>query len=376
MPLRTGTALFFGMVLLLSNLAQAQAVVDESRRNAIVRAIENVAPAVVSINVLQVERERRIAIPYREFFGLFDFPRTRHSSRPRYSVRRVESAGTGFIFDHRGYVLTNYHVIEDAEGVASVTLPDGRELNAEVVGMDPRTDLVVLRAKGDNLPHVTLGESEHLLTGEWAIAIGNPFGTLISDPQPTVSVGVVSANHRRISPSVGEGERLYQDMIQTDAAINPGNSGGPLVNAVGTAIGVNTMIFSPTGGSIGLGFAIPIDRAKRVAAELIEHKRRLDPWPGIRVESVEEFYPEYLRDHGVSAESGSLVLDILKDSPAYKAGLRVGDVVQRVDEKPVRNATDMDFALWGLFVGDDTVFHGMRGDKEIDIAFRIRELKR
>ncbi|MDZ4859527.1 MAG: trypsin-like peptidase domain-containing protein, partial [Candidatus Hydrogenedentes bacterium] len=238
------------------SIAFADPIAD-SRRTAIVTSIERAAPAVVSINVSVVRAQRNVPPMFDEFWGFFDIPRPTN----QIEKRRINSVGSGFILSAEGHILTNYHVIEDADEVVSVTLPDGRELPVTVVGADDRTDIAVLLVREpQRLPTIPLGDSEDLLTGEWVIAIGNPFGMLMKDPQPTVSVGVISANHRRVSSSVGNGERLYQGMIQTDAAINPGNSGGPLVNARGQVVGVNTMIFSQSGGSVGLGFAIPINR--------------------------------------------------------------------------------------------------------------------
>ena len=285
-------AVFCGLVIMGCAAAES---IDASRRTAIVTAIEKAAPAVVTINVVDIQQER-LANPFRQdFFGLFDFP----LRRPRLRQRAVESLGTGFLMDERGHILTNYHVLQGADLISSVTLPDGRELEVDFVGADERTDLAVLRAKGEALPFIKLGNSEDLYIGEWVIAIGNPFGTMMRDPQPSVSVGVVSANHRRVSSTIGEGDRLYQDMIQTDAAINPGNSGGPLVNALGEVVGVNTMIFSQSGGSQGLGFAIPIQRARRVAEELISFGRRRNPWVGFHGEAVESMSAYTRREFGV-----------------------------------------------------------------------------
>ncbi|HNR35249.1 MAG TPA: trypsin-like peptidase domain-containing protein [Candidatus Hydrogenedentes bacterium] len=362
----------FFLVLLLVCGARAQTDIDQSRRTAIVQAIEKAAPAVVSVNVVQVRAERVANPVLRDFWDLF------YSWEPQYRLRKrqLNSVGSGFIFDARGYILTNYHVIEDADAVASVTLADGRVLDAEVVGADKRTDVAVLRVKAAGLPCCSLGTSRDLLIGEWVIAVGNPFGTLMKDPQPTVSVGVVSANHRRISPSVGEGERLYQDMIQTDAAINPGNSGGPLVNAKGEVVGVNTMIFSPSGGSVGLGFALPIDRVRRVADELIQHGRRRDPWAGFKVEDVGNLRPDFHEQLGVQTETGSIVVNILTTSPAYEAGLRPGDVIVRINGEAVTSSSDIDFALWNMFVGDTATLVINRRGAERTLRFPIVELSR
>lgn len=369
------TACWIIFPLVLSGAASAGdagADVTQSRRNAIVVAIEKVSPAVVSINVVEIREQRQAPLLFPEFWGIFELP------RPTYRVqrRRLNSVGSGFFLDREGYVLTNYHVLEEASDVASVTLPDGRELPAEVVGFDERTDLAVLRVQGDRLPRVTLGRSSDLMTGEWVMAIGNPFGPLMKDPQPTVSVGVVSANHRRISPSVGGGERLYQDMIQTDAAINPGNSGGPLVNAVGEVVGVNTMIFSPSGGNVGLGFAIPIDRARRVVDEIIRYGRRRDPWPGFKVDDIHALHGEMLQELGVTAEHGCLVRNILQGCPAYVAGLRPGDVIVEINGQPIETATEIDFAFWGMFVGDTVTLTIDRQGTRRNIRFVIEELTR
>lgn len=343
--------------------------ITESRRNALVMAIEKVSPAVVSVNVVQMQAERVRDPLSEDFWNLF-------FSRPRYMLRerRLNSVGSGFIMDREGHIVTNYHVMEDSESLASVRLTDGRVIEAELVGADERTDLAVLRAKEKNLPYVEMGQSSNLMIGEWVIAIGNPFGVLIKDPQPTATVGVVSANHRRVNRSVGRGERLYQDMIQTDAAINPGNSGGPLVNAAGQVVGVNTMIFSPSGGNIGLGFAIPIDRVRRVAAEIIQHGRRLDPWAGFKVEDVASLRRDFREQLGVRSEQGALVVNMLTTAPAYDAGLRPGDIITGANGQPVETAGDMDFALWDSFVGDTMSIEINRKGKTTTLQFPLKEL--
>ncbi len=352
--------------------ARAQDDITESRRNAIVRAIERVAPAVCSINVVRLEAER-LWDPFSDgFWDLFDFPRP----WTRLRERRIDSIGSGFIIDEAGHVLTNYHVIESADRVSSVTLADGRELDAEFVGADERSDLAVLRVKGDELPHVEFGDSDDLLIGEWAIAIGNPFGPLISDSQPTVSVGIVSANHRRVSRTIGGGERLYQDLIQTDAAINAGNSGGPLVNSKGEVIGINTMIFTQTGGSVGLGFALPINRSRRVMREIIEYGRRRDPWPGFVVEDIRALRGDVFSRLDIQADYGCIVVEILKDCPAYRAGLRLGDVITAVNGERVTHPTEIDLIIWSLFVGDTLTLEIDRHGVRHEIEFELRELRK
>ena len=370
--MRTVRAVGVCVCVLAAVAAVAQNDIEDSRRNAIVRAIENVSPAVVSINVVQVEA-RRVLDPFaRDFWDFF------YHSRPRYLLRKrqLDSVGSGFFVDNQGHIVTNYHVIEDADAVASVALADGRVLDVEVVGVDERADIAVLRVRADRVPHAALGDSDDLINGEWAIAIGNPFGGLMADPQPSVSVGVVSATQRRVSPSVGGGERLYQDMIQTDAAINPGNSGGPLANAKGEVIGVNTMIFSPSGGSVGLGFAIPINRVRRVVDEILRYGRRRDPWAGFHVEDVDSLRRDFRDELGLRVESGCIVSNILTESPAYEAGLRPGDVIVAVNGTAVRASSDLDFAIWARFVGDPVLLEIDRQGKGHTISFTIKELKK
>ena len=350
--------------------APQQALIDESRRNAIVEAIERVAPAVVSVNVVQMQAER-VTDPFsQDFWSLFYAP------APQYRLRekQLNSIGSGFIIDSQGHIVTNYHVVEDAEKVASVTLTDGREVEVELVGGDERTDLAVLHAKGASLPYVPLGDSSRVLIGEWAIAIGNPFGVLMKDPHPSVSVGVISANHRRISPAIAKGERIYQDMIQTDAAINPGNSGGPLINADGEVIGVNTMIFSTSGANVGLGFALPINRVRRVADEIIRYGRRRDPWPGFKVEDITALRRDLRDQLGLRVEEGGIVVNILTSAPAYTAGLQPGDAILKINGEPIRSSSDVDFAIWDLFVDDPVEIEVDRQGTRHTIKFTIQEL--
>lgn len=366
------TALACGLLavsLLAGGIAAAQGNIDDSRRNAIVTAIERVAPAVVTINVVQIKRER-IAVPMDDFWGLFG-PRLH---RQQTMERAVESIGSGFLFDSRGYILTNYHVIAGADAISSVTLPGGRDLAVEFVGADERTDIAVLRAKETDLPVTSFGDSEELLVGEWVIAIGNPFGNMMRDPQPSVSVGVVSAKHRRVSREIGDGETSYQDLLQTDAAINPGNSGGPLVNSRGEVIGVNTMIFSNNGGHQGLGFAIPANRARRVAEEIIAYGRRRDPWMGFHGEALSSYQPYALRQLGIAAASGVLVTDIKNGTPAAIAGLTLGDVIVAMNGQPVSHPLDVDFITWSMFAGDAVALEVDRRGSKHTLKFQITDL--
>ncbi|NLN93851.1 MAG: trypsin-like serine protease [Candidatus Hydrogenedens sp.] len=357
--------------LLLSLTALAQEDISISRRNAIVRAIEKVGASVVTINVVGYERTQ-VADPFfNNFMGLFDFA----PGMTRTRKKAVESIGTGFVFDNHGHILTNYHILQNADLISSVTLADGRRLDVELVGTDERTDIAVLRARTDTpLPYALLGDSEDLHIGEWVIAIGNPFGSMITDPQPSVSVGVVSAKQRRVKREVGGGDRLYQDMIQTDAAINPGNSGGPLVNAVGEVIGINTMLFSQSGGYQGIGFAIPGNRAKKVAREIIEFGRRRNPWFGFHGKAVEEMNPYTLRELKIQSQRGVVVTEIVKIAPVYMAGLQLGDVIEEVNGRAVEYPQDIDFINWDLFIGDPVRLTVNRQGTQKEIYFSVTEI--
>jgi len=238
--------------------------IDAVRQTAIVDASRKVAPAVVSIHVI-------LPAPRPSQFDLFFGG----------SQETPQGFGTGFILRADGYIITNNHVIENAQQI-TVSLHDGTDVDGKVVGADPVTDIAVIKINRTGLPVVTLGKSSDLMIGEWAIALGNPYAYMLGNSEPTVTAGVISATRRNIL-SGGNMQGVYVDMIQTDAAINPGNSGGPLVNALGEVIGVNSSIFSNTGESVGLGFSIPIERAARVANEIIATTTVRRAWPGLDV---------------------------------------------------------------------------------------------
>jgi serine protease Do len=306
-----------------------QASVDASRRTALVTAVERASKAVVSINVT-ARREARARSPWDFFFV------------PERS-RVVEGYGTGFVIRPNGIIVTNQHVVANAERVV-VTLPDGTDLPAAVLGEDPLTDIAVLQVKRQGLPTVSAGRSGDLMIGEWVVAMGNPYAFLLGNSEPTVTVGVVSATNRNILPT-GEQTGLYFDMIQTDAAINPGNSGGPLSNALGEVVGVNSSIFSSSGGSVGLGFAIPIERALRVADEIIRHGSVRRAWVGLEVEGASAMR-DWKRAGGVT------VTGVAPGGPAAKASLRQGDVLTEANGRPLRNYLDWEAVKLDLHVGD------------------------
>ena len=315
--------------------------VPGSRRNAIVTAAERVSPAVVSINTVRRER----VVP-RSLLEQMMLP-------PGYEEESA-GLGSGFIVHSSGVVVTNEHVVRGADDVG-VTLPDGREFAAEVVGTDEMSDLAVLRLRpgtggSEGLPAAPLGRSDDLLIGEWVVAIGNPLGMLMANTEPSVTAGVVSALGRNIIPS-GDQRGFYLDMIQTDASINPGNSGGPLVNALGEVVGVNSSIFSQGGGSEGLGFAIPIERVRRVMRDLLEGGRVRHAWIGAEVRLVRD---------GASRRSTVQIASVVRGSPAHRAGLRPGMAVRSVGGRSVRTPLDWEAGV-------------LRGSVGAPLAIRVTE---
>jgi serine protease Do len=312
-----------------ARIAQAQVAANSSRNTALVTAADRVSPAVVSINVTS-----RQQAPRRSPWDFFFVPE---------GARVVQGYGTGFIVRPNGIILTNQHVVSNAERVL-VTLPDGSDLQATVLGEDPLTDIAVLKVSRDNLPVVALGRSTDLMIGEWVVALGNPYAYLLGNSEPSVSVGVVSATGRNILPG-GDQTGLYLDMIQTDAAINPGNSGGPLANALGEIVGVNSSIFSNSGGSVGLGFAIPIERAVRVADEIIKSGSVRRAWVGLEVQGARA-----MRDW--KSQGGVVVSSIAPDGPAAKAGVRRNDVLVEANGRRLRNYLDWEAVKLDLHVGD------------------------
>ena len=312
-----------------ARVAEAQNATNSSRNTALVAAADRVSPAVVSINV-----NSRQQAPRRSPWDFFFVPE---------GARVVQGYGTGFVLRPDGIIVTNQHVVSNAQRVV-VTLTDGSDLPATVLGEDPLTDIAVLRVQRNNLPTVTLGRSTDLMIGEWVVALGNPYAYLLGNSEPSVSVGVVSATGRNILPG-GDQAGLYLDMIQTDAAINPGNSGGPLTNALGEAVGVNSSIFSNSGGSVGLGFAIPIERAVRVAEEIIRRGSVRRAWVGLEVQGAGA-----MRDW--KSQGGVVVSSVAPDGPAARAGVRRNDVLIEANGRKLRNYLDWEAVKLDLHVGD------------------------
>jgi serine protease Do len=271
-------------------------------------------------------------------------------------------SGSGVVIDTKGYILTNNHVVGDADDI-KVQFIDGKELPAKIVGTDSRSDLAVIRveAKDYALKAAKLGDSEKLLVGEWVMAIGNPFGL-----DHTVTVGVISAKGRS---GIGENRGSYQDFLQTDASINPGNSGGPLVNLSGEVIGINTAILGP-GGNIGIGFAVPSDMAKPIVSELLTSGKVHRPYLGI---SMQPYESEMAKAMG-APEKGALVGGLNAGGPAEKAGVRRGDVITKVDGKPISNSRDVQRQVLTHRVGDAVSLEVWRDGKLLTVSAKAGEL--
>jgi serine protease Do len=303
------------------------AALPASRRTVLTDAVGKVAPAVVTVQTEVIQTVQ--ADPFDFFFG-----------GQRSGRRSSAGIGSGFITRADGVIITNAHVVAGASKIV-VALRDGTTYPAKLIGADEANDLAVLKVQAKNLAVAPIGRSDELAVGEWAIAIGNPYGFLLGNTEPSVTVGVVSGVGRNLVAGAEEGAGVYVDMIQTDASINPGNSGGPLVNAAGEVVGVNSSIYSPSGGSIGLGFAIPINRARRVADDLLEHGAVRRPWVGVKPVLPNQ------SDAMVRAQlnAGVQVLSITPGSPADQAGLKAGDVLVRSGARALHNPYDWDAVL-------------------------------
>ncbi len=335
---------------------------DDLRETPVVKAVRKVGPAVVNIRS-EAAADRSVS-PFAPFTGnpFFDnFFRDFFENRPQRPMDRT-SLGSGVIVDgKRGYILTNAHVIEKA-GKIRVGLMDERELEAKVVGIDSNSDLAVLQIVSPlPLPAIEMGSSDDLMIGETVIAIGNPFGF-----SHTVTTGVISALGRSIRTE----ETVYHDFIQTDASINPGNSGGPLLNIRGELIGINTAIYAK---AQGIGFAIPIQKAKRIMNDLIRYGEVVQPWIGIRVQGVDTQTAAYLKQSGTvdpSKSGGILVRDVESESPAAAAGVQPGDLVLEIGGKAMKSVEDYRAALQGYGAGDTIPMQLGRKGKILTVSIR------
>ena len=370
-PCRRGPAGRSAVIVAIASLLASQgahAATDPgaSRRNAIVNAAERVSPSVVTVSVVSTQVVRTDpfgGMMHDQFFDQF-FPMQEYR-------QRVPSMGSGFIVDASGLVVTNEHVVRNADQV-TVTLSDGRQVAAKLLGASAVYDLAVIQLDAGNLKPVTLGDSDQLMVGEWAIAIGSPFGFLLNDTKPTVTAGVVSATRRDIKSEVTE-TGLYKNMIQTDAAINPGNSGGPLVNADGEVIGINSFIFTQGGGSIGLGFAIPINLAKRVLDDIKRFGRIRQPYPGMSLQPVTPILAQRL---GFDDLGGLVVTRVDPSGPAARAGVKVGDRIRKVNGLPANSVDDAQRGIYGAQVGDVLKLEVERDGKSTELRVTLSEMPR
>jgi serine protease Do len=328
--------------------------ITSSRRNIITETVKNVSPAIVGINVIEIRE-------YKDpFFSFFDDPFFQRffGNRGTYS-QEVKGLGSGYIISPDGYIVTNDHVAGNAAKI-TITLTDGRSFDAKVIGSDSASDICLLKIDGEYLPAVSLGNSDDIIIGEWVIALGNPFGLFELNDKPTVTVGVVSATGMNLDAI---NNRYYLNMIQTDASINGGNSGGPLVNSEGEVIGMNTLIFTAGGntGNIGLGFAIPINKVKRIIEELKE-KGSIDRnfEIGMRIQTIDEGIAKY---YHLNSTKGVIVTKIYPNTPAEKGGIEVGDIILEVEGFRINNESSM-----------FSVFHEFRAGQTINVKI-IREEK-
>ena len=336
--------------------------ISNNRRSAITNAVEKASPAIVSITVTELQQGySRTGDPFFSFF--FERP----------VMREVQSMGSGFIISADGLVVTNQHVASQSAKTIMVVLSDGEQYEAELLGSDELADLSLIKIKGENkaFPYVKFADSESVMVGEWAIAMGNPFG-LFADGQPSVTVGVVSATKRDFRPNPEE-PRVYMDMIQTDASINRGNSGGPLLNSDGEVIGVNTFIYTggTSNGFVGLGFAIPSDRVQKIIGQLEETGEvSLGFDPGM------EFTPmtsQLVYQYGLPRLAGLLVMKVNKDGPAFEAGILPGDIITKIGEERVTS----EMHAWALMrefqEGETMVMRLFRDGSEYEADLELRK---
>ncbi len=335
-----------------------------SRETAITRAVESATPAIVSVNVIEVQQ-----VVYRNPFSDFlqdpFFEQFFSQRQSRIIERHVQSLGSGFLISPDGYIVTNHHVAGDAAKV-TVSLSDGQTLDAELIGADKATDLALLKVTPDQpLEYLKFSALPEPIVGEWAIALGNPFG-LFEASEPSVTVGVVSAADRDLGSQDG---RFFHDMIQTDAAINRGNSGGPLINALGEVIGVNTVIYSESGGYVGLGFAVPGTKAQRIIQELRDNGQvDRSYYTGI---SFVEVTPRIAKALDLSDTRGVLIADVDSGSPAEEAGFLPYDLIVALENESIINQDDYVARLYDFRPGDLVIYHVLRNNRKVQLTLQI-----
>jgi serine protease Do len=324
---------------------------------------EQVTPTVVSITSTKIDtityrdpfHQFFWGSPFDEFFGN---PRRKQQPQEKQRERRSSGAGSGVIVSKDGYILTNYHVVGEADEIIIET-HDEREFEAEIVGIDSLSDVAVIKIKDkvSDLPVAYLGDSDKLRPGDWVMAIGNPFAL-----SSTVTTGIVSALGRQT------GITMYQNFIQTDAAINPGNSGGALVNIEGELIGINTMIYTRTGGYMGIGFAIPINMAKNIMEQLIEHGKVSRGWLGVQIGNIDQNMKDAL---GLKTKKGVLINDVFNGQPAQKAGIKVGDVVLSIDGTPTHDVNSLRNTVASITPGRKVPVEIIRNGKKMTLQVKL-----
>jgi serine protease DegQ len=321
-----------------------------ARPNSYSDAVRRAVPSVVNIYTSKEVKTPRSPFfndpVFRQFFG------DRFDEQPQ----KAQGLGSGVIVSDQGYILTNQHVVEAADEI-EVALSDGRKLRARSVGSDPETDLAVLQISAGSLPSITFGDDESLKLGDVVLAIGNPFGV-----GQTVTMGIVSGLGR--TPGIN----TFENFIQTDAAINPGNSGGALVDSAGNLVGINTAIYSQSGGSLGIGFSIPASTAKRVLESIVRDGTVKRGWIGVEAQEITADIAESFK---LSSASGALIAGVLKGGPAERAGVKPGDILTAVGDKPVRNPTSMLDLVAGLMPGKPATLTLLRNSREVKVDIEV-----
>ncbi len=337
-------------------IKQQEKKITLSRHNVITETVKKVSSAVVGINVTEI---RKIRTPwssdpfFRQFFG------------DRYFQQEVKSLGSGVIISPDGYIITNDHVAGNAVKII-ITMTNGMKYDAKLIGTDQVSDISLLKINATKLPYIKMGNSDNVLIGEWAIALGNPFGLFEINDKPTVTVGVISATGMNLGSANGH---FYLNMLQTDAAINSGNSGGPLVNSLGELIGRNTLIYSKSGGSIGVGFAIPINKIKKIVKSLKE-KGYVDRnfWTGLSIQPIDEGIARY---YGLSSTRGVIVTNIIRNSPAAKAGIKIGDIILKVNNYRIDDEEMLIGVLQEFRTNDVITLHIIRENQPMIIKMKL-----
>jgi len=326
---------------LLDSLNQTLTV---SRTTILTEAVKKISPAVVGINVTEIREYRD---PLAEMFR--NDPWFQQFFGNRSYKQEVKGLGSGFLISPDGYILTNFHVAGNASKII-VTMAGGKKYDAEIIGADYTSDIALIKVKGEDFPYLKLGNSDEVMIGEWVIALGNPFGLFEINDKPTVTVGVVSNVGLNFSPM---DNRVYRDMIQTDAAINSGNSGGPLCNALGEVVGVNSFIYTGnqySSGNIGLGFSISINRVKMIVEELKTNgKVNRDFYSGLKVQNLDPIVAKYFK---IQETGGVVVVDVEKGSPAEKADIKPADVITRINSVSIRSDRDLQIFIADSRPGD------------------------